>query len=55
MSKRLKHISRERLEASQRKLEEMMNQDPESKKQLDKLAKLEDSFKKRQKKGGRTN
>lgn len=47
MSKRLKHISREKLEASQRKLEKMMSEDPEGKMHLDKLARLEESFKKR--------
>ena len=49
MSKRLKHISREKLEASQRKLEEMMSKDPESKAQLDKLARIEENFKKEKK------
>lgn len=49
MSKRLKHISREKLEASQRKLEEMMSKDPEGKKHLDELARLEESFKKKKK------
>lgn len=47
MSKRLKHISREKLEASQRKLEKMMSEDSEGKTQLDKLTRLEESFKKR--------
>ena len=45
MSKKMIRVSRESIEASQKKLEEMMSKDPHGKEELEELAKLEKSLK----------
>ena len=41
MSSKIKHISKERVEASQKKLEEMLMKDPHGKEFLEQIRKLE--------------
>lgn len=53
MARKIKHISRERVEDSQRRLEEKLKGDPLGSKFLEELAMIEKEYRVKMKKGGR--
>lgn len=49
MEKEIKHISKEKIEAAQNKLEEMLRKDPLGREFLEEIAKIEKIIKEKQK------